>query len=177
MAFASDATNLVPGDTNDSTDVFVHDLRSGITQRVSVGTNGVQANNQSNGPGIRGGITFGPDISGDGRYVTFDSIASNLVPADTNTCSFAGGESFPAVGECPDVFRRDLRLDVTTRVSVSSTREQANDASTDPAISSDGLSVAFFSTASNLTGHDTNVCPPIFQGHPGQCPDIYLHGR
>ena len=177
VAFASEATNLVPADTNGVRDIFVHDNQTGTTERVSVGPGGIQSDNQSNGPGFRGGTAFGPSISADGRYVAFDSIATNLVTGDTNTCSFDGGPSFPDAGECPDIFVRDRTLDVTTRVSVSSAGAQSNDASTDPAISFDGRSVAFFTAASNLVAGDTNTCPPFFFGHPGQCPDIYLHRR
>lgn len=53
-------------------------------------------------------------------------------------------------------------------------RGQANDASTDPAIGTDGMKVVFFSTAS-FVADDTNTCPPFFFSHPGACPDIYLH--
>lgn len=175
VAFASEATNLVASDTNGVRDIFVHDVAAGTTVRASVASDGTEANGQSDGPGIRGSATFGPDISGDGRLVTFDSIASNLVADDTNTCSFTpGGPSFPEPGQCPDVFVRDLESSTTTRVSVSSSGDEANDASTDPAISTDGMKVVFFSTAS-FVADDTNTCPPFFFGHPGQCPDIYLH--
>ena len=84
VAFGSDASNLVPGDTNNLFDVFVHDRQSGTTQRVSVGPGGVQAN----------GFSVGPTLSADGRFVAFDSSATNLVPGDTNgvwTCSSATG--------------------------------------------------------------------------------------
>jgi Tol biopolymer transport system component len=174
VAFASEATNLVASDTNAVRDIFVRDIPAGTTVRASVASDGTEANGQSDGPGIRGGSTFGPDISGDGRLVTFDSIASNLVADDTNTCSYSGGPSFPEPGQCPDVFVRDLQAGTTTRVSVSSSGDQANDASTDPAISTDGMKVVFFSTAS-FVADDTNTCPPFFFGHPGACPDIYLH--
>lgn len=174
VAFASEATNLVASDTNAVRDIFVRDIPAGTTVRVSVSSDGTEANGQSDGPGIRGGSTFGPDISGDGRLVTFDSIASNLVADDTNTCSYSGGPSFPEPGQCPDVFVRDLQASTTTRVSVDSSGQQADDASTDPAISTDGTKVVFFSTAS-FVADDTNTCPPFFFGHPGQCPDIYLH--
>ena len=137
----------------------------------------MQANRQSDGPGVRGGLTFGSDISGNGRFVTFDSIASNLVSDDTNICVSARGQSFPESGECPDIFVRDLQAGTTTRVSVSSDGEQSNDASTDPAISGDGASVVFFTLSSNLIDGDTNTCNPFFFDHPGQCPDIYLNGR
>ncbi len=174
VAFASDATNLVAADTNERQDVFVHSA-AGQTERVSVSFKGAQANDQSVGPGVRGGLTFGPDISRHGRYVTFDSIATNLVRHDTGTCEIVGGPSFLEPGQCPDVFVRDQKAGRTTRVSVTRRGAQANDASTDPAISTDGKSVVFFTLASNLAGTDTNTCRPFFDAHPGQCPDVYLH--
>jgi len=77
VAFVSWASNLVPGDTNDEEDVFVRDRRTGKTERVSLGPNGIQGNGDS------GGI-YTPALSTDGRFVAFDSEASNLVPGDTN---------------------------------------------------------------------------------------------
>ncbi len=64
----------MPGDTNGDDDVFVHDRQTGTTTRVSVRSSGRQGNSHS----------FSPSISGDGRFVAFDSAASNLVPGDTN---------------------------------------------------------------------------------------------
>src|SRR5439155_25147262 len=98
-------TNLVAGDTNGTLDAFVHDLRTGSTIRVSVDSNGVEAN----------GGSGTPTLSPDGRYVGFSSSATNLVPGDTN-----GFE---------DVFIRDLETGQTTRVSVSSTGQAGNDES------------------------------------------------
>jgi Tol biopolymer transport system component len=74
VAFQSRATNLVPGDTNNLVDVFVHDRQTGTTRRVSVSTGGAQGNNESRSPAI----------SADGRFVAFDSPSSNLVSGDTN---------------------------------------------------------------------------------------------
>ena len=74
VAFHSGATNLVPGDTNEEVDAFVHEQETGTTTRVSVATDGTQGNN----------ISFYPSLSGDGRYVAFNSRATNLVPGDTN---------------------------------------------------------------------------------------------
>ena len=74
MAFSSDASNLVAGDTNGTEDVFVRDRKTHVTRRVSVGPGGAQANSAS----------FDPAISADGRYVAFSSDASNLVAGDTN---------------------------------------------------------------------------------------------
>src|SRR6266480_1144362 len=85
VAFASDAHNLVPNDTNGVTDVFVSDLKKHTIRRVTVSSAGTQANDAS----------YGLAISGGGRFVAFDSFASNLVPGDTN--------------HVPDVFVRDLK--------------------------------------------------------------------
>ena len=74
VAFTSEASNLVPNDTNGEWDVFRRDRKTGSTVRVSVGASGVQGNSRSDGPGI----------SADGRVVAFESLASNLVPHDTN---------------------------------------------------------------------------------------------
>jgi Tol biopolymer transport system component len=142
VAYQSDATNLVPGDTNAKTDIFVRDLQAGTTERVSVASNGAQAN----------GVSGHASISGDGRYVTFYSYASNLVAGDTNGV--------------PDVFVHDRATGATTRVSVSTSGVQADDFSTEPAISPDGRFVVFGSAASNLVAGDYN----IYEG-------IYLHDR
>jgi archaellum component FlaF (FlaF/FlaG flagellin family) len=74
VVFSSEASNLVPGDTNGKRDVFVHDRLTGQTTRVSVASDGTEGNNDS----------WAPSISADGRYVAFESEASNLVPGDTN---------------------------------------------------------------------------------------------
>src|SRR3989442_1062694 len=144
VAFVSGASNLVPGGVPG---VYVHDLLKGGTERVSVDSAGNQGNNQSVGPGIRGGPTFGPKISGDGRFVAFDSIATNLVPDDTNTCALRSVYSFLVAGQCPDVFVHDRQTGATFRVSVDSAGAQSNGPSTDPAINGDGSVVAFFSAA------------------------------
>jgi hypothetical protein len=168
VAYASDATNLVSGDTNDRSDIFVFDPATAETFRVSVAGDGSQANGQSNGPGIRGGLTFGPAISFDGSKVAFDSIATNLVENDTNRCD----PSFPGPGQCPDVFVRDWVAGTTIRVSVANNGTQSNDASTDPGIDASGQRVVFFSAASNLVQGDTNTC---FQfPTPGHCTDIFV---
>jgi Tol biopolymer transport system component len=175
VAFDSDASNLVPGDTNGVRDVFVHDMVTGQTIRVSVDSAGNQGNEMSD-ISIRGGATFGPAISGDGRYVTFDSAASNLVADDTNTCTLADPQpvyDFPISGQCPDVFVHDLQTGETIRASVDSSGAQADGPSTDPAINGDGSAVAFFSPATNLVPGDTNTCG-VFP-NPGQCPDIFVH--
>jgi hypothetical protein len=121
------------------------------------------------GPGVRGGSAWGPAINYDGTRIAFDSVATNLVAGDTNTCE----PFFPDPGQCPDVFVRDRRARTTIRVSVASDGSQGNDASTDPAMDGSGRTVAFFSAASNLVPGDTNFCVqfPI----TGHCPDIFDH--
>ncbi len=82
VAFSSVATNLVPGDANGIADIFVHDLVSGRTTRVSVGPGPVEAAAAT--AGLRAGGSFGPAASSDGRYIAFESDATNLVPDDAN---------------------------------------------------------------------------------------------
>jgi Tol biopolymer transport system component len=142
VAFASNATNLVPGDTNSFTDVFVRDRQLGLTERVSVDSGGVQGNDGS----------YTPSVSADGRYVAFFSVATNLAVGDTN-------------GKF-DIFVHDRQVGTTERVSIDSAGVQGNDNSYDPAISADGRCVAFFSWATNLVPGDTN-----FDG------DIFVHDR
>src|SRR5207249_1745325 len=112
-------------------------------------------------------------ISGDGRFVTFSSLATNLVSNDTNnSCD----RNFDGVFDenCEDVFVRDTQTGETTRVSVDSSSIQANGDSFGPTISADGRFVAFESGASNLVGDDTNQCTYL----PGwSCPDIFVHDR
>jgi Tol biopolymer transport system component len=138
VAFVSQATNLVPGDTNGRADVFVHELATGATRRVSVGPKGSQGNRES----------FFPALSADGRHVAFASLAGNLVPGDgVNT---------------PDVFVRDLAAGTTRRVSVRPGGGSPNGGSTKPSISADGRRVAFRSAASNLVPGDTNGTIDVF---------------
>jgi len=157
VGFASDASNLVLGDTNGTRDVFMHDRLTGTTERVNVSSAGSEANAQS-GFSVRGGSSA-PDISADGRFVSFDSFASNLVLGDTNAK--------------PDGFVRDRLTGTTTRESVSSSGAEGNDGSSSTAINADGGAVAFVSLASNLVANDTNACSFFTNGH---CPDIFVRG-
>ena len=138
VAFASVGSNLVPGDTNGSDDIFVHDRQTGATERVSADSLG----NQSNAPSGTSAI------NDDGRYVAFDSYATNLVPGDTN-------------GEC-DVFVHDRQTAGTTRVSVDSAGNQGDRPSASPAVSANGRYVSFDSGSSNLVPEDTNGTWDIF---------------
>jgi Tol biopolymer transport system component len=129
VAFESDATNLVRGDTNGVSDIFVRNVRNGNVIRVSVGASGTQAN----------GASFNASISGDGRFVVFQSDASNLVPNDTN------GKT--------DVFLHDTRNGSTTRISVDSRGNQAGEISFAGRISRDGRFVTFSSQDRDLDGN------------------------
>ena len=104
MAFESDASNLVQGDTNGRQDVFVRDRKTNALSRVNRGPGGVQAID---------GDSFDPAFSADGRFVAFFSDASNLVPGDTN--------------DARDVFVRDRQTGTTRRVSVEPGGVQGNE--------------------------------------------------
>ena len=119
LAFSSANSTFVPGDTNNTQDVFIKDLRSGLVQRVSVNSQEVQGNRQSDSPAI----------SFDGRFVAFRSNASNLVPNDRN------GRD--------DIFVRDRQLGITERVSVTSAGQEEKGNAFAPAISANGRFIAF----------------------------------
>lgn len=148
VVFESSATNLVPGDTNTSDDIFLRDLSNGTTARVSVATGGVEAN----------GHSYAPAISGDGRFVVFHSSATNLVTGDTNAFD--------------DVFLHDTQTGTTTRLSVSTGGTQGNGDSQFARISDNGNRIIFHSYASNLVGSDTNGTPAAFTGL-----DVFVRDR
>jgi Tol biopolymer transport system component len=138
VVFESGADNLVAGDTNVKNDLFVHDVQTGATTRISVATGGVQAN----------GTSYAPSISATGRFIAFHSAATNLIAGDTNNAW--------------DVFVHDRQTGATTRVSVATGGAQAAASSSNPSISADGRYVAFQSSASGLVTGDTNATWDIF---------------
>lgn len=138
VGFQSTASNLVPGDTNGTNDIFVHDRDTGTTERVSVASDGMEGNAGS----------LNPSLSADGRLVSFHGDASNLVPDDTNGTR--------------DVFVHDRETGVTERVSKSSDGTEGNGISTVSSISADGRHVAFYSFALNLVPNDTNATNDVF---------------
>ena len=126
VLFDSLAPDLVSGDTNDYQDVFVHDRDTGTTTAITNGR----------------GTSYAGAISGDGRYVVFDSYASSLVPDDTN--------------QSRDVFVYDRETDVTTRIT------DGNDGSYASGVSADGRFVVYYSYASDLAPDDTNGYRDVF---------------
>jgi Tol biopolymer transport system component len=136
--FQSNATDLVPGDTNGATDVFRLDRVTGATTRLSVSTGGVQGN----GPSVA------PAVSANGSRVVFASVASTLVAGDTNGAS--------------DIFLHDRGTGATTRISVDSAGAQASGGSFAPSISADGRFVVFESDAANLVPGDGNGLRDVF---------------
>lgn len=139
VVYASDSTDLVTGDTNAVDDVFVTAIATGETRRVSISSDGDQADGSSGHPAI----------SDDGRYVAFTSTATNLVDDDGNGVQ--------------DAFLHDLATGVTRRVSATTDGEDGDgEVGAYLALSADGLTVAFSSTSSNLVDDDTNAVEDVF---------------
>jgi len=137
VVFESEATNLVPDDTNGTYDVFLRDRSTGAIERLSVDPSGNEGDGSSNKV----------EITPDGRYVVFDSQASNLVAGDTN-----------GIG---DIFIRDVVAGTTERVSVASDEVEAGGTSYNPSVSSDGRFVVFH-TGAALVADDTNFETDIY---------------
>lgn len=138
VAYTSFSSNLVNDDFNMLSDVFVYDTILNTTERISIANNGSEAN----------GDSFNPSISSDGRFVSFSSIASNLVDNDAN--GFA------------DIFVRDRWLNTTEIISISFDNQGANSYSSESSISGDGRFVAFSSWADNLVESDINGWGDVF---------------
>jgi hypothetical protein len=142
VAFASSASDLVAGDSDWSEDVFIYDMVTGITTLVSQSTAGVHGN----------GDSLNPSISDDGRYVTFESLSSNLV----NDHTYTGCQ----------VYLRDRLLGTTSIISTNTNGEPAAMGASGPTISGDGRYIVFDSYSGNLVEGDMN-------GHR----DIFLHNN
>lgn len=197
VAFTSDATDLVPGDTNGISDVFVRDQLTGAIERISVTSDEAQGAQGGENPSmsadgryvafesssqltsdpqsstknifvrdlVAGTTTkatvpksgdlltnnnsYHPSLSADGRYLAFVSLATNVVPGDTNAKA--------------DVFLRDLVAGTTVRVSTDNDGNQSDNASTFPEVSADGSYVVYASTATNLVTDDTNGKSDVFR--------------
>ncbi|MBK9054960.1 MAG: PD40 domain-containing protein [Chloroflexi bacterium] len=140
VVFSSFADNLVPGDTNGQSDVFVQDRQTAQTVRGSVASDGTQGNERS-------GYYGNSSISADGRYVAFASAANNLVGNDTNNRD--------------DIFVHDRHTGQTRIVSLASDGTQGNNWSLSPSISRWSVH-AFVSYATNLVNGDTNAETDVF---------------
>lgn len=153
-AFATRASNLVPGDTATCTsgqttqncsDVFVHDSVTGETERVSVATGGAQAD----------GDSANPTISDDGRFVAFASLASNLDAGEPNEfCQFPPN--------CRDIYVHDRDTGETNLVSANTDGQPGDGQSSSPSISANGRFVVFTSEAEDLSPDDGNDLPDVF---------------
>lgn len=138
IAFESSSTNLVASDTNGVSDIFLRNRQTGTTTRISVSGSGGQAD----------GASYTPYVSADGRYVTFESLATNLVTGDTNGVR--------------DIFVWDRTTGQVRRVSVSSAGAEANGASYVPRLTPDGGAIVFYSEATNLVAGDSNGFDDVF---------------
>jgi Tol biopolymer transport system component len=196
VTFFSDASNLVNGDNNNTNDIFLYHLTTGITTLISRTPDDSPAN----------GASLHPNISADGAWIAFDSTATNLVADDSNgvadiflyeratgtitrlTPNSADGDSHnPTISldgstvayissattlvpddtnQAEDIFVVEIAATTTNRVSIATNGTQGNDHSRKPALSADGRRVAFYSFASTLVNGDSN-----------QASDIFLHDR
>lgn len=138
VAFVSDASNLVPKDTNRKADVFVRDTKTGKISRVSVSGKGMQSNENS----------YNPSMSDDGRFIAFDSFASNLTPGDQNRKG--------------DVFVHDRETGSTVRVSNGIDGKPTDGHSGYASVSGDGRFVGFESLATNLVPNQQDYNSDVF---------------
>jgi VCBS repeat-containing protein len=138
VVFQSNADNLVTGDTNGQSDIFVRDLSTGVVTRLSTNSSGLQVN----------GSSTHPVLSPDGSQILFASTASNLVAGDNNGYG--------------DIFSKNMSTGVVTRLSTASNGAEGNNESWRPVFSANGNKLMFTSLASNLVSGDSNSVADIF---------------
>ena len=148
VAFMSNATNLDSDDTDSTLDIYVKDLASGVLTLASTSDAGVKAN----------GANESPSLTFDGTKVTFTSLATNLDCLDPHPLH--------------DVYVKDLLTGDITLLSITASGQKGNGVSMDPAISSDGSSVAFRSDSTNLHPSDPDGSTDIYvkEPKPTSCP-------
>lgn len=162
VGFVSVASNLVPGDTNGATDVFLRDRRVRTTTRVSVAAD----HGEADGPSFDSVLA----MSADGRFLAYTSAATNLAPGST-LCDADGDGT--ASETCTNVYRYDRFTGFTQRLSVGVDGAAPDGPSRSPAMSADGLTVAFRSEAGNLVPNDTNAACAR-RGRTVNCGDIFV---
>jgi hypothetical protein len=146
VVFPSFASNLVNNDTNAVWDVFVRNIKTKKTRRVSLSSAGTKTNNHS-------GVFFGPSqISANGKRIVFDSQATNLVAGDSNAAV--------------DVFLHDRSNQTTRRVSLRFDGTQGNGTAFVSDMASSGRFVSFLSNSTNLVGGDGNGTYDVFVRGP-----------
>ncbi|MBK8135273.1 MAG: hypothetical protein IPK52_05460 [Chloroflexi bacterium] len=144
VAFRSNASNLVPNDTNGKDDIFVYEIGTGAIERVSISSEGNQPTESSDHA----------NITDNGRFVSFYSDAPNLVFGDTNGSG--------------DIFVHDRTTHITTRASVRTNGSQASGPSNVySALSDSGGLIAFDSYSTNIVDGDTNSTSDVFHGKSG----------
>ncbi len=130
ITFESEAEDLVPEDNNYNSDIFLRDMTLGVTKLVSIDRSGTGAGDET---------SRWPRISGDGRYVAFQSYARNLVPGATGSS---------------DIFVRDMGTNTTSEISTELNPNTGINGSWEPEISRDGRFVAFHSDEFHLLPND-----------------------
>ncbi len=141
VAFASGRPDLVSGDSNIVSDIFVKDVTSGAIRLISTSAAGIEGD----------GPSYDPSFSADGKYVVFASYAGNLVAGDTN--------------HLEDIFRKNLStgaVDLVSSTSAGGPDSGANYVTSSPVISADGRYVAFTSSSPNLVAGDSNDNTDVF---------------
>ncbi|NJN54977.1 MAG: hypothetical protein HC804_09610, partial [Anaerolineae bacterium] len=145
VVFTSSAPNLVPNDTNNAPDTFLHDRETGLTRRVSVNSSG----GQGMPTGTAGGLAQNPSLSANGQFIVFESTFTNLsLTPDSNGAQ--------------DIFLHNALSGETRLISRAEDGSQANNGSDLPVISPDAHYVAYRAFANNLVYTDTNGIPDIF---------------
>jgi len=139
ISYVSWADNLVPGDTNETLDVFSQGTAGGPTLRVNVTATGVQGNLRTGGP---------PSINRNGRYIAFYSWATIFGTEDNNL--FCNYRAIVNSKNCVDIFVKDMWTGELRMMSLTSNGDEAWQNSQDPSISGDGTGLAFGSYANNL---------------------------
>ena len=165
LAFISGASNLVPNDTNEQFDIFVWDRETNQVERTSISADGTEGNETSGAMPFHEGIGSALTISGDGRFVAYGSLATNLADGVVNECADYRGFT----RACYNIYLYDRQTGTTQLVTQNSDGDSVT-----PSLSGDGRFLAFTSLATTLTDETLPNCqfPAIVN-----CGQIYLYDR